>query len=370
MTDRPKIFLDALPWDARKRNTDWRYIRYALPRLAEWQPDLRFVTQRSPWVTLAGNVQAVRAAIGWRIGMPVGALSATTHRLAAGELRQSGANLIFAQHYPTNAGSVPVVWENAVIDPEMQLNYHVTQRALDAEIEAKRPLFSKAAYVQVFTEAERSRLARSFPEAADRFFAVPWFNPHLRACDSQLLDRHLGADPVRILFVGNNALRKGLPELLQAFTALPAPVLQRAQLTIISNFDRSPINVPTHPRIQVLHGATSHVVLQHMRESHVFVNVAHSESYGVVFHEAMSQGMVCVGPRWEVQREFFNGGTAGLNLRCDPTEIRIALEQLIEDEALRSRIAYAAWKRFQDVYAPEHAAAGYHKLFSHAMQRA
>ena len=209
---------------------------------------------------------------------------------------------------------------------------------------------------------------RASQRAPTAFSSPLGSRPHLRACSEADLDRHHAADPVRILFVGNNALRKGLPQLLEAFTKLPQSVQSRAHLTIISNFDRSPIPVPDHPRMTVLRGAPGDVVLHHMRQSHIFVNVAHFESYGVVFMEAMAQGMACLGPAWEVQREFFDEGRAGVNLRCDPTDIRIALERLIEDEEERSRLGRAAWLRFQQRYAPDKSAKAYRELFYQALE--
>lgn len=361
----PRIFLDALPWDFRSRNTDWRYIRYVLARMTEFAPNLQFVTQTSPRVTVSGNVKAIRAAIGRRIGFPLTERQLWTHRLSAADLRRSGANVVFAQAFPVNAGAVPLVWQSAVLDPAMQLNGHfgVSAQTLQDEIDVKRPLFQRAARVQMFSSAEVQRHRQSFPESADRFVATPYFVPHLRACQESALARHDAPGVVRVLFVGNHALRKGLPQLLDAFLALPAPVLARAHLTVISNFDRSPMRVPDHPRLTVLRGAPSDVVLRHMRDSHILVNVAHFESYGVVFLEAMAQGMACLGPDWEVQREFFDGGRAGVNLPCDASAIRVALERLIENDAERARIGRAAWQRFQRHYAPEHAAARYRALF-------
>ena len=58
-------------------------------------------------------------------------------------------------------------------------------------------------------------------------------------------------------------------------------------------------------------------VLALMRDSHVLVNVSHIESFGMVFLEGMSQGMLCLGPDWEVQREIFDEGRAGMNMRCE-----------------------------------------------------
>jgi glycosyltransferase involved in cell wall biosynthesis len=171
-------------------------------------------------------------------------------------------------------------------------------------------LFRKAAIVQVCTEAEAARHARTFPDVADRFVPVPLFVPHLRSAAESVLDKHRKASPVRLLFVGNDARRKGLKEALDAFAHLPEAVRQSSLFTIVSHFDRSfdgsRVSVPSDPRVTVHGGLPQADVLELMRESHVLVNAAHCESYGNVFLEAMSQGTLCVGPSWEVQRELFD----------------------------------------------------------------
>jgi glycosyltransferase involved in cell wall biosynthesis len=364
----PHVFLDALPWDMRSRNTDWRYIRYTLPKLSEFVPELRFASQHSRWQTVGGNAKAIWAAAGRRVGMPISMHALSTGRLSGSDLRRSGANLIFCQSYPLNAGTTPVVWENAIVDPEMQLEYGVAPAQLEEEIAVKRPYFLKARKVQVFTEAEAERHRELYPQAGNRFFAVPWFAPHIKACDESNLEKHIRPAVINILFVGNNALRKGLPQLFEAFLSLSPMLLSRARLTVISNFDRSPLRVPSHPQLDVIRGAGPKIVMEKMRQAHIFVNVAHFESYGVVFHEAMSQGAACLAPRWEVQRELFDNGRAGMNLKCESEAIRLALEALIDDETLRLQLGYAAWQRFQARYAPDVVARRYAQLFYAALE--
>jgi len=358
------VFLDELPWDMRSRNTDWRYVRFAMPQLMQYEPSLRLTVQRSPWVTVRGNLETMLAAAGRRIGFSVSEQRLLTSHLDAAELRRSGAGLVFAHRaFPLNAGAVPVVWQQAVLDPEMQRSYGVSAAALQQEIELKRPLFQRSAAVQLSTEAEVRRHVLMFPESAAKFVGIPFFTPYIQACSQTALERHWSANPVRILFVGNHALRKGLDQLLDAFLGLPADVQKRAILTVVSNFDRSSLHLPQHERVTFVRGFNRAQVMPEMRRSHIYVNVARFESYGLVFHEAMSQGLACLGPAWEVQRELFDDGKAGVNLPCDVAAIRIALEDLIVDSAKRYSLGTAAWQRYMSRYTPAVVAGQFAALF-------
>jgi glycosyltransferase involved in cell wall biosynthesis len=113
----------------------------------------------------------------------------------------------------------------------------------------------------------------------------------------------------------------------------------------------------------VRHGLTPAEVMKLMQASHILVNVSHSESYGMVFLEAMSQGTMCIAPRWEVQREIFDGGRAGMTVRCDPESVRQALLRAIDDEDHRLELATAAWHRFGENYTPAVVAHKYGELF-------
>ena len=365
MPRKIQVFLDELPWDIRSRNTDWRYVRFDLPRLSDFDPSLCLTPQRSHAISLAGNVKTIRAAVGRRVGLPLTEYALTTSRLSAAALRHSNADIIFAHRaFPLNAGSKPVVWQSAIIDPVMQSSYGVSDQSIAEQIAVKGPLFARCAAVQVSTQAEAKRHAMLFPQLADRFVAIPFFTPGVKPCEPEALERHLHDGPVRILFVGNHARRKGLDLLLEAFLQLPPHVQSQTRLTVVSNFDRSPMELPSHANITYVRGMAHREVLAEMAHSHLLVNVARLESYGLIFVEAMAEGMVCLGPQWEVQRELFQDGEAGVNLACDASAIADSLQTLILSPALRHRIGTAALQRFRDHYAPAVVARRYCRMFT------
>jgi len=362
-----RVFLDEPVWDVRRHNTDGRYVTEILPQLARYEPQLQFVMERSKWVALRENFKIVRLAAQRRLGRKPAFEDHVTCRLGVGELERSGADVVFSHRaFPVNAGSWPVIWQQSVLDPVMQRSYGVSEAEIAEEVAVKGALFRRATQVHLSTEAEVRRLAGTFPEIAERFVAVPFFTPHASACARGELERQLEAKPVRLLFVGRQAWRKGLDLLLEAFTALPAAVRERAELTIISNFEHGKVVEPQSERIRVIHSASRDEVLAEMKRSHLFVNVARFESYGLVFHEAMSQGLACLAPDWEVQRELFADGAAGMLLTPDAESIREALAELIGDDAKRYALALAGWERFRERYAPEVVARRYAELFRQA----
>ena len=365
-TLRPvRAFLDVAPWDCRSRNTDWKYVRFSLPRLREWEPELDLVIQQSPYVTIRTNYKAIRMAIGKRLGFPVALRQWETDQLDAVELKRSGCNVVFSHRgYPTNAGEVPVIWQSSILDPIMTMSYTgLGEDGLQPEKEIRHEFFARAASVQVSTEAEAIRLNRTFPELRGRFVPIPFFLPYLEGVPEQSLERHTSPETVEILFVGNDARRKGLDLLLSAFAGMPRGTRSRAHLTVVSNFDGQKIDLPNMDDITVYDGLPQPAVMALMRRAHVLVNVARFESYGFVFPEAMAQGAVCVGPAWEVQRELLDDGRAGVNLPCDAGAIQAALVRLIEDDSYRLQLASAGWRRFNRKYAPQVIAALYAASF-------
>lgn len=359
------VYLDGYSYDLRSRNSDWSYVKEKMPRVADWVPDIRFVHQTSRTVTVRANYKAICATLCRRIGRPLSRWKLDTDLLDARELADSGCSVVFShREYPLNAGKTPVVWMSALIDPEMQQSYfRLSQSEIDTEFAVKGELFRKAAIIQVCTESEAFRHMRLFPDIAERFVAIPLFGPHLKSAPEEVLEKHLEPETVRVLFVGNQVLRKGLPEALESYMSLSKTVRRHTTFTVVSHFDRGTITIPDDPGIVVHRGLPQIKVVELMRQSHILVNVAHHESYGMIFLEAMSQGMACLGPDWEVQRELFDEGRAGICVRCEPELLRVALLRLIQDHEYRRRLATSGWERFNKQFSPAVVSEKYAALF-------
>lgn len=367
-----RVFVDVTPWDMRSRNTDWRYVKEHLPRLIEWQPGIDLYLQRSFRVTCQTNFKTLRMAIGKRVGFPVGVKEWETDSLDVRELRESQSSLVFSHRgYPINAGDLPVVWQSSILDPVMTASYTEPKNldVLREEDHIRAEYFGLASAVQVSTIAEAKRLARTFPSLANRFVPIPFFLPYLAAADYSCLERHIRADIIEILFVGNDVRRKGLDLLLEAFSGLSQGARRRTRLKIVSNFDRGGYSVASNEAITIHKGLGRGEVIDMMRRAHILVNLARFESYGFVFVEAMSQGMVCIGPDWEVQRELLDYGRAGSVLPCDAELLMQKLEALIEDDTYRFALAAAGHLRFKEMFSPTIVAEQYARMFQSVAKR-
>jgi glycosyltransferase involved in cell wall biosynthesis len=214
--------------------------------------------------------------------------------------------------------------------------------------------FSQAAAVMVSTEAEVQRHQAYYGNAA-RFEYCPFFLPHLALLPRQPAQSEAapGNGTVKLLFVGNEATRKGLPLIVAALSKLPVSVQRRASLSVVSNFRDGRVDFRGLFQVMVFSDLPYEGVSRLMSQSDVMLNAASFESYGWVFIEAMAHRLAVMAPDWEVQREIFDGGRAGVLVTPELDSVVHGLSALIDDEALRRRVGDNAHARFRDIYSPD-----------------
>lgn len=363
------VYIQSQPWFIRPRNTDWRYTRFSIPCIAAFEPSCHFHAARSQRIALDCNWRYVRQLLARRLHLPAPASRGSV--LDRGEFARSGCQVVFCHDdFPRNADGIPVVWQNSILDPEMDRARGMTDEQLAAQRAQKEPGFRKARFVQVSTEAERIRLSAWFPQLADKFVAIPFFLPDVRPLDEAELEAKLaGTGPLRCVFVGHEARRKGLARVYDAFAALPVTRRERIHLTVVSRQSDGPIETPPLPNITVHSELPFAETQQLIRQSDVFLMPSFYESFGLVFVEAMAQGTIPIAPNWEVQREIVDEGRAGILTSGDPQDLVQHLEQLCTDRALRIALARNAWRRFHSHFAPQIVARKYCELFHRAAQQ-
>ena len=165
----------------------------------------------------------------------------------------------------------------------------------------------------------------------------------------------MDSGPLNITFVGREARRKGLPELIVAIEKLRYDIgIGNFVLNVVSNFNDGTVDLPKEDWINY-HGELPHDdVLRLLRRTHVFVMPSRFESYGLVYLEAMAAGCVVVARDGEPQREFMDYGKAGLNVDCsDIDKMCEVISLMLRNTDLRCKVAKAALARYKTVYSQE-----------------
>jgi glycosyltransferase involved in cell wall biosynthesis len=153
--------------------------------------------------------------------------------------------------------------------------------------------------------------------------------------------------PPRLLFVGGNMQRKGLPTLIRA-APLVLAALPQAEFWVVGQD-------PAQSRMEALcqaHGvserfhfwglASQDELIDYFAQSDVFVLPSLIEAFGVVFLEAMAAGLPVVGTRTGGIPEVVEDGVNGLLAQPDdPSSLAMALLNLLSDEAQRTRLSQA-----------------------------
>ena len=155
------------------------------------------------------------------------------------------------------------------------------------------------------------------------------------------------AHPPRVLFVGGNMQRKGLPTLIQAASRV-LTVLPDAEFWVVGGDAAAPRmealcranGVDAHFRFW---GWKSQTELPNLyAQADVFVMPSLMEAFGVALLEAMASGVPVIGTRVGGITELIDHGHNGLLVAPDDVnELAQALIELLTDAALRERLRQA-----------------------------
>jgi glycosyltransferase involved in cell wall biosynthesis len=151
-------------------------------------------------------------------------------------------------------------------------------------------------------------------------------------------------DRVRLLFVGGDFARKGGPALLRAFEDLPAP----CELDVVTSVD-----LPGSERVRVHRGLTPDhpELLRLYAEADVFVLPTRADTWGHAVVEAMASGLPVVTTAVGALPEMVTDGVEGLVVDADDGRaLTLAVQQLVDDPGLRSRLGAAARRKVEEEY--------------------
>lgn len=159
----------------------------------------------------------------------------------------------------------------------------------------------------------------------------------------------------KLLFVGGNIQRKGLPIVLQGLQQL-IPEYPEIELTILGKNQ----NLPKMQKLAERLGVGDHVIFkgwippesmsQYYRESTLFLMPSIMEGYGLVFLEAMAQGLPVIGGNVGGTRELIQHLENGLLVNpLNVSDLVEGVNALLRDEQLRDKLIRGGYKTVQDL---------------------
>ncbi|HVN94917.1 MAG TPA: glycosyltransferase family 4 protein [Syntrophorhabdaceae bacterium] len=137
----------------------------------------------------------------------------------------------------------------------------------------------------------------------------------------------------KVLFVGIDFKRKGGPVLLEAFSKVKN-IIPDAKLTIVGcHIENSDPNIIVKGKLSL------ELTAQEFRTADIFVMPSLREPFGIVFLEAMANGLPCVGTRIESIPEIIDDGETGYLIEPNNAgELAEKIIDLLGNPAKRKRM--------------------------------
>jgi glycosyltransferase involved in cell wall biosynthesis len=222
----------------------------------------------------------------------------------------------------------------------------VESREADEFLERERELYAHARHIFVAAKFVKDHLIAEYGIPEDRITVAGM------GVDGFYLD-HRPADAPRqqsrtALFVGFTWELKGGPTVMRAF-AKARKVLPDLQLRVVG---------PT-PRPEMYAAGVSvlgpvrdrQALLAHYRAADLFLLPSRCDSFGFVFLEAMSQGVVCIGSRLNAMPEIIQEGVTGFIV--DPEDDEALARKIVafyDHQETRASFGERAIRRVHDLF--------------------
>lgn len=220
---------------------------------------------------------------------------------------------------------------------------------------------SKAAAIVVRSEASAAAardLMPGYPE--HRVRVIPHLMPHIRSGTRRPLEFFTQPEELRVLFVGNQARRKGL-EVLAKAVSVAQQRGANVRLLAFSNFTDGPIHgLPNSTEVRT--GQDRNQVRKAMEESHILVLPSFNEAFGMVLAEGAAAGCALIYPAFEPQLSLFVG-TGWPSPPGDVDALAQTLSTWSDDRESVYLSGAAAQRRWHQLFHPDRVARLYAKLF-------
>lgn len=229
---------------------------------------------------------------------------------------------------------VSIDYTAALLATEHPAPAHITYKPI---IAFERKCFEAAAHIITWSERVRNSVIDSYEIPPKKVTVIP--PPALLDFFTGIAPRQLSTQKLpRLLFVGNDFVRKGGEDLLQVFLESFSEI---CELDIVTN---ASVDFPARPNLRIHRGIRplSPEILQLYQKADVFVMPTHEDVYGLVYIEAMAAGLPCIGTTVMGVPELVQDGVNGFTIPPGDREaLRQALFKLIDNPDLRLSMGLA-----------------------------
>lgn len=253
------------------------------------------------------------------------------------------------------AVEIPTVWQQTFAPVALDTNLETWDRVIVA---SRMRAVGVASRIVVPSDISLEHAVRLFPHAADKLSVLPYYLPGLEPLGDYPLAAKLEATgKLKVLFVGKEARRKGLMELVRAWGELAPETRKRMEVTVVSGFLDGPVRLPSEwhhkPFVQDIYEA--------MGEAHVLAFPTLRDAYGLVLVEGMARGVAILTTSALIQRDIVGPDGGVFAIPTDVTALARAWTVLVHDRARLAAMAHANVARFRArfwhrVVGPEHLA--------------
>jgi alpha-maltose-1-phosphate synthase len=231
----------------------------------------------------------------------------------------------------------------SAVKNEYPLTAHLTYKPLTA---LEKRCFQSSTHIATWSDWARQSVMDDYRIPAHRVTTV---YPGLPLEQFETRDRKSPSDSAkpRLLFVGNDFVRKGGSDLLAVFIEHFA---QSCELDLVTNAE---IDVPNLPTLRLHHGLRplSPRLLDLYRSADIFVMPTHLDTFPMVFVEAMTFGLPCIGTTVRGVPELIRQGHSGFIIPPgDRHALRQAIQSLANNPALRNSMGAIAKQRVKEQF--------------------
>jgi alpha-maltose-1-phosphate synthase len=215
-------------------------------------------------------------------------------------------------------------------------------------------IFRRAAAVIATSRWAKDSLQRLYPSCTAPLHVLP--DPVLLEHfdrgwpETRRLRSGAGAQP-RLLFVGGDFVRKGGPDLLDAWRA--GALHESASLEIVTDW---PLAGSLPPGVTITRRVTPHSAAWRAcwARADAFVMPTRNEAFGLVYQEAAAAGLPAIGTRHNAVPEIVVEGETGLLVPVrDVGSLAAAMRTVVNDPALRHRMGMRARQIIEEVASPD-----------------